>query len=295
MSIHIQKRSSLKLLVALVKPRIIELLLVTAVPALIVAAKGWPNWSDLLAVVGFGTMAAAGANAWNSIIERDLDAQMNRTKHRPLVTGEITVNQSAIAASILTGLSILGMLVTTNLAAAALTAAAIGFYVLAYTIWLKPRTNQNIVWGGVAGCFPVIIAESAVNGKVSIAGWILFLLIFFWTPAHYWPLAAHFKDDYARVEIPMLPVAKPPRTVANWTLIYTALTVVVAFFVYQILDLGLLYLITSTLAGLVFIILSIRYLIQTKTDQGSPMVVFHFSITYLAIVFLSIAVDVLIS
>lgn len=288
------KRNFARVLLALVKPRIIELLLVTAIPVLVLATRGWPNWRSVVAVILFGTIAAAGANAWNSIIEKETDALMKRTQHRPLVTGEISVQTSVLVATSLSITSIVGMYWLSNVAAALLTAAAIGFYVLGYTLLLKPRTNQNIVWGGIAGCFPVIIAESIVLGEVTINGWLLFLLVFFWTPAHYWPLAAHFKEDYARAAIPMLPVEKPTRVVAAWTLFYTVLTVIHSFIVYFVIELGAIYLISATVTGCIFLLLSVRYFVQSsRGEKVSSMEVFHFSITYLAIVFIALAVDVL--
>lgn len=289
------KRNYLRVLLALVKPRIIELLLVTALPVLILSAKGWPDWQSVIAVVVFGTIAAAGANAWNSIIERETDALMTRTQNRPLVTGEISVKSSIVVAALLTFTSISGMFFIANAAAAMLTAAAIGFYVLGYTLLLKPRTNQNIVWGGIAGCFPVVIAESIVLGEVTVNGWLLFSLVFFWTPAHYWPLASHFKEDYARAAIPMLPVEKSNQVVAAWTLFYTVLTVINSLVIYFIIGLGAIFLIVAILAGIAFLLLSLRYLIKAKQDENaSSMEVFHFSITYLAIIFIALAVDVLV-
>jgi protoheme IX farnesyltransferase len=288
-------RRYLRIVLGLVKPRIIELLLVTAVPALILAARGWPSWITLIAVVGFGTLAAAGANSWNSIIERETDALMKRTQHRPLVTGDLSKNHASLIAIFLTISSVLGMYLFTNVQAALLTAAAIGFYVLGYTIILKPRTNQNIVWGGIAGCFPVVIADAAINEQVSVGAWILFALIFFWTPAHYWPLAAHYKDDYSLADIPMLPVEKSAKVVAGWTLIYTVLTILVSIIFYLFTDIGYVYLVTAIAFGAGFLILSTRYLVSAIKGAGtSPMTVFHFSITYLAVLFLAVAVDVLI-
>ena len=288
-------RSYLRILLALVKPRIIELLLVTAIPALIYASGGWPDWRILFAVVVFGTLAAAGANAWNSIIERETDALMSRTKSRPLVTGELSVRHSGFVAAVLSIASIVGMYLATNFAAAALTAAAIGFYVLGYTIVLKPRTNQNIVWGGIAGSFPVVIAEAAVIGEVSSAGWLMFAVIFFWTPAHYWPLAAHFKEDYSLANIPMLPVERPARTVAAWTLFYAVLTVLTSVAFFLVANLGFIFLTAALISGAVFIGLSANYYRDNRSGEGvGSMRVFHFSITYLAILFLSLAVDILI-
>lgn len=291
---QIPKRSYLKILLALVKPRIIELLLVTAIPALILSSDGWPNWQNLFAVVIFGTLAAAGANAWNSIIEKDIDALMNRTKNRPLVTGELTTKHSAVVATALTLISVLGMYFQTNLAAALLTAAAIGFYVLGYTILLKPRTNQNIVWGGIAGCFPVVIAEAAVQGSVSFAGWIMFAIIFFWTPAHYWPLAAHFKQDYALANIPMLPVQQSPKVVAIWTLFYGVLTVIFSGILVFVAGLSFVYTSIATISGFIFLYICVKYLQQSiQGNTAGSMKVFHYSISYLAVLFLGIALDVL--
>lgn len=289
------ERSLFANLISLVKPRIIELLLVTTVPAMILAEQGWPRLSLVISVVGFGTLAAAGANAWNSIIERDSDALMTRTAHRPLVTGELSLKISVITALVLTFTSVIGMLTLVNWQSSVLTAAAIGFYVLGYTIWLKPRTNQNIVWGGIAGCFPVLIADSAVNGIVSLNGWLLFLLIFVWTPAHYWPLAAHFREDYARVAIPMLPVDKPSSIVANWTTIYAIATAIVSTMIFPVLELGFIYIATTSIANLMFLSVCFRYVRQTRQNQeANSMTVFHLSISYLALVFLAIAVDSLV-
>ena len=181
--------------VALTKPRVIELLLVTTVPVMVLAQRGIPNlWLVLATVVG-GALSAGSANAYNMFIDRDIDEHMGRTNARPLVTGEISGAAALVFASALGVISVVWLWIFTTPLAALLSLAAILFYVFVYTLWLKRRSEQNIIWGGIAGCFPVLIGWSAVTGSLSLEAWILFLVVFLWTPPHYWPLSMKYRDD----------------------------------------------------------------------------------------------------
>ena len=192
--------------VALMKLRVVELLLVTTLPALFLAAKGVPPLGLTIATLIGGTLAAGASNAFNMIIEVDSDRLMARTSKRPIVSGAVTETQAFVFASVLTIISLTIFSIFTTVLATVLTAAAIVFYVFGYTIGLKRRTSQNIVWGGIAGCMPVLIGWAAITNSLSLTAWLFFLVIFFWTPPHFWALAIKYKDDYAAAGIPMLPV-----------------------------------------------------------------------------------------
>ena len=199
--------------IALMKLRVVELLLVTTLPALFLAAKGVPPLGLTIATLVGGTLAAGASNAFNMIIEVDSDRLMLRTSKRPIVSGAISETQAFIFASALTIVSLTIFSVFTTLWATVLTAAAIIFYVFGYTIGLKRRTSQNIVWGGIAGCMPVLIGWAAVTNSLSLTAWLFFLVIFFWTPPHFWALAIKYRDDYAAAGIPMLPVVASIKSV----------------------------------------------------------------------------------
>ena len=199
--------------IALMKLRVVELLLVTTLPALFLAAKGVPPLGLTIATLIGGTLAAGASNAFNMIIEVDSDRLMVRTSKRPIVSGAISETQAFIFASALTIVSLTIFSIFTTLWATVLTAAAIIFYVFGYTIGLKRRTSQNIVWGGIAGCMPVLIGWAAVTNSLSLTAWLFFLVIFFWTPPHFWALAIKYKDDYAAAGIPMLPVVASIKSV----------------------------------------------------------------------------------
>ncbi|MSZ45330.1 MAG: protoheme IX farnesyltransferase [Actinobacteria bacterium] len=207
------KSSAISPYIALMKLRVVELLLVTTLPALFLAAEGVPGLKVTLAALIGGTLAAGASNAFNMIIEIDSDRLMGRTSKRPLVTGAVTEQAAFLFASALTVISLTIFKLFTNTYATVLTAAAIVFYVVGYTIGLKRRTAQNIVWGGIAGCMPVLIGWAAVADKLSLTAWLFFLVIFFWTPPHFWALAIKYKDDYAAAGIPMLPVVATMKSV----------------------------------------------------------------------------------
>jgi protoheme IX farnesyltransferase len=195
------------------KLRVVELLLVTTLPALFLAAQGVPPLGLTIATLIGGTLAAGASNAFNMIIEVDSDRLMERTSKRPIVSGAVSETQAFVFASALTVISLVIFSVFTTLWATVLTAAAIVFYVFGYTIGLKRRTSQNIVWGGIAGCMPVLIGWAAVTNSLSLTAWLFFLVIFFWTPPHFWALAIKYKDDYAAAGIPMLPVVATIKSV----------------------------------------------------------------------------------
>jgi len=197
----------------LMKLRVVELLLVTTVPALFIASEGIPSVSVTFWSLLGGTLAAGGANAFNMVIEAESDRLMKRTSNRPIATGQISKKNGLIFSSIISILSLLIFYVFTTILAAFLTAIAIIFYVLIYTITLKRNTSQNIVWGGIAGCMPVLIGQAAVTNSLTTASWLFFMVIFFWTPPHFWALAVRYKDDYSAAGIPMLPVVAPMKSV----------------------------------------------------------------------------------
>ena len=199
--------------IGLMKLRVVELLLVTTVPALFIASEGIPSISVTFWSLLGGTLAAGGANAFNIVIEADSDRLMKRTANRPIATGQISKKSGLIFSSLISILSLLIFYVFTTTLATILTAIAIIFYVLIYTITLKRNTSQNIVWGGIAGCMPVLIGQAAVTNSLTVTSWLFFLVIFFWTPPHFWALAVRYKDDYAAAGIPMLPVVAPMKSV----------------------------------------------------------------------------------
>lgn len=277
---------------ALTKPRIIELLLVTTVPAMVLAARGLPPLGTLVATLVGGALAAGGANAMNSVYDRDIDSVMKRTSTRPMVTGRITPAAGWTFGSALSALSMLWLAWTTNLLAAGLAGLAIFLYVVGYTMVLKRRTSQNIVWGGAAGCFPVLIGWAAVTGHLSWTPWVLFLVIFLWTPPHYWPLSLRFREDYGSAGVPMLPVVADPRHVADQILWYSIATVLASLALVPIAPMGWIYSVSALLLGLVFVWEAL--VLRRRTRAGvdpKPMRLFHWSITYLALLFLAVALD----
>jgi protoheme IX farnesyltransferase len=280
----------LRAYVALTKPRVIELLLVTTIPAMFLAARGFPSlWLVLATLVG-GTMAAGSANALNCVVDADIDSVMKRTKARPLVKHTVSPRNALIFGLVLGVASFTVLLLTTTWLAAVLAVAAILFYVLIYTMVLKRRTSQNIVWGGAAGCMPVIIGWAAVTNTVGWPAWVMFGVIFFWTPPHFWALAMKFKDDYARAGVPMLPVVATKEQVARQILIYS--WVMVAWTLLLVPATGWVYATFAVLFGAWFLITAQR--LHTAVRKGrtnNPMTLFHVSNTYLMLVFVALAVD----
>lgn len=285
--------ATLSAYIAITKPRIIELLLVTTVPTMILAADGWPPLDVAVAVLAGGTLAAAGANTFNSVYDRDIDAVMVRTQRRPVASGRISPRAGVAWGVTLSVVSVLVLAAFANVLAAVLAAAAIAFYVFGYTMWLKRRTPQNIVWGGAAGCMPVLIAWAAVTGTLTWAPVVLFLIIFFWTPPHYWPLSLRYRDDYAAAGVPMLPVVAQPRRVAREIVIYAWIMVLLSLALIPVAPMGWVYAVAAAVLGALFLFEAHALQIRVRRDAETlrPMRLFHWSITYLALLFLAVAID----
>ncbi|HET7721254.1 MAG TPA: heme o synthase [Acidimicrobiales bacterium] len=275
--------------VALTKPRIIELLLVTTVPTMVLAERGMPPfWLMFWTVVG-GTLAAGGANAINMYVDRDIDAVMKRTQHRPLVTGVLTPRQALRFALAIELAAFLLLWATTNLLSAVLAVSATAFYVFVYTLWLKRTSTRNIVIGGAAGAVPVLVGWAAVRNSLAWAPIVLFAIIFYWTPPHFWALAVKYREDYAAADVPMLPAVASLRTTAERILGYTLFLWGLSLVFGPVADLGAVYLVAATVLGAVFTGLALR-LLQNPTTTAA-MRVFSWSITYLTLLFGAIALD----
>ena len=279
--------------VAITKPRIIELLLVTAIPSIILAARGWPEPVTAVAVIVGGMLAAGGANAYNSVYDRDIDAVMARTHARPVATGAVSPRGGLILATLLSVASVAILAVFANALAAALAIVAIAFYAVGYTMLLKRRTSQNIVWGGAAGCMPVLIAWAAVTGTLSWTPVILFLIVFWWTPPHYWPLSLRYREDYAAAGVPMLPVVTDTRSVTRSIVVYSWIMVLTSLALIPVAPMGAVYTVAAVVLGAVFLVEA--HLLRLRALSGAPdvrpMRLFHWSITYLALLFLAVAID----
>lgn len=281
--------------IALTKPRIVELLLITTIPTMFLAQGGFPSWLLIANTIIGGYLAAGGANALNMYLDRDIDAKMKRTKNRPIVTGEVSPRNAVIFGIALSLISAAYLAFTVNMVSAALAVAAILLYVVFYTMILKRRTSQNIVWGGIAGCMPVLIGWSAVTGSVSWAAFFLFLVIFFWTPPHYWPLAEKFTKDYERAGVPMLPVVSSRKKVAYQMIGHTVAMIGCSLAIVPLAPTGPVYGASAAIVGAWFLWLVIRYTVRVHrglTGKAlNPMGVFHASITYLTLLFVALAVD----
>jgi protoheme IX farnesyltransferase len=279
--------------VSLTKPRIVELLLITTVPAMMLAAHGWPDLVTVVVVLVGGSLAAGAASALNCYIDRDIDQLMRRTKRRPLATHFVTPRAALIFGLTLAVVSVVLMAAFTNWLATAMTAASIFYYDVVYTLWLKRRTSQNTFWGGICGAAPVLIGWAAVTGGISLGGWALFAIVFFWQMPHFYALAIKYKDDYARAGIPMLPVVRSMRRVNFEIILFTVLTLVASVAAWP-LGLGAIYGVTAIVTGAFF--LGEAVLMARRSQRGEPlkpMRLFHWSITYLTIVFIAVAVDAL--
>ena len=283
---------TVKAYVSLTKPRVMELLLVVTVPAMILAEGGLPNLWLVLATLLGGAMSAGSAGSFNCYIDRDMDRRMKRTSKRPLVTGEISDRNALVFSWVLGVLSVAWLWLTTNWLAAALSAAAIFFYVVIYTLLLKRHSEQNIIWGGIAGCFPVLIGWAAVTGSLDWPAWIFFLIIFLWTPPHYWPLSMKYRDDYANAGVPMLGVVRGRVTVGLQIILYAWATFASSLLLIPVAHMGIVYTVVALAAGGWFVFESHRlYGSAIRGEEGKPMKVFHGSIAYLSLLSLAIAVD----
>ncbi len=283
--------------VALTKPRVIELLLVSTLPTMIFAERGFPSvWLMISTLVG-GAMAAGASGAFNCYIDRDMDKLMKRTKGRPLVTGDLTPREALVFSWVLAIASLVVLWVGTNPLTTALGLAAILLYVVFYTLILKRRTAQNIVWGGIAGCMPVLIAWAAVTNTIEWPAIILFLVIFLWTPPHYWPLSMKYADDYNAASVPMLGAIANARRVSVQVVLYAWATVVCSMLLVPLGSAGIVYTAIAGGAGIWFVYESHVLYREAQSDHKpaeinrKAMKVFHISITYLSIVFLALAID----
>jgi protoheme IX farnesyltransferase len=277
---------------ALTKPRVVELLLVTTVPAMILAAGGLPSLNLIAAVFVGGALAAGGANTINCWIERDRDQLMRRTRHRPLPSGTIEPGRALVFGLVLEVVAFALLWSAANLLAAGLTLAAAVFYVFVYTIWLKPRTVQNIVIGGAAGAVPALVGWAAVTGGIGAGAALLFAVVFCWTPAHFWALALRYRDDYAAGGFPMLPVVRGAAAAATQILAYAVLVVALSLVLPLVASVGVVYLAAASALGLLFIVQGVR--LRRDPTPERAIAFFTLSNMYLALLFTAVAADVLI-
>jgi heme o synthase len=285
-----QARDTAHAYLGLTKTRIIEQLLVVTVPAMFLAARGIPPVGLIVATLIGGAMAAASAHALNCVIDADIDVKMKRTARRPLARGEVPRRNALIFGLVLGVLSSAWLGLTTNWLAAALSVAAIAFYVLVYTLLLKRRTSQNIVWGGAAGCMPVVIGWAAVTGTVSWPALVMFGVIFFWTPPHFWALAMRYREDYAAAGVPMLPVVATPVQVSRRIVAYS--WVMAAWTLLLLPVTSWVYAVVAVLGGVWFVLQAHRlHAAVAAGREVLPMRLFHLSNAYLCVLFASIAVD----
>ncbi len=302
-------RSTLRAYIALTKPRIIELLLITTLPVMFLAARGLPPlWPAIATLVG-GAVSAGSANALNCYIDRDIDRKMRRTRRRPLAAAPqeraVTPRAALIFGVVLAVVSTCWLWLAVNWLSAALALFANLFYVFGYSLMLKRRTSQNIVWGGLAGCMPALIGWTAITGRLSLAPLPLFLVVFFWTPPHFWALAMRFKEDYAAAEVPMLPVVASNAAVTRRIIRYAWVMVACSLLLWPVAMTGPLYPAAAAILGALFLTEAYRLAHRaraagaagdsaqrTSTAQAiRPMRLFHWSNTYLALLFLAVAVD----
>lgn len=278
--------------IALTKPRIIELLLITTIPTMVVAEGGWPSaWLMLVTLVG-GSLAAGGANAINMYIDRDIDAVMERTRNRPLVTGLIAPRSALVFAVSLEIIAFVVLWAGANLLSACLALSATLFYVFVYSLWLKRTSTQNIVIGGAAGAVPVLVGWAAVTNSLGWTPWLLFLLIFLWTPPHFWALAIRHREDYTAAGVPMLPsVATPDKVVASMVR-YTVALVATSLAVVPVAGMGWVYGVSAVVLGGVFLWGTIA--LGRNQSPAAAMKLFSFSISYISVLFLALTVDVLV-
>ncbi|MGO9584140.1 MAG: heme o synthase [Acidimicrobiales bacterium] len=284
-----QRASRIRAYVALTKPRIIELLLITTVPTMFVAVKGVPPIRSIVLTVLGGALAAGGANAMNMVYDRDIDAMMERTKHRPLVTGVISPGGAVAFALLLEAAAFSLLASTVNLLSAVLAVSATAFYVGVYTMWLKRSSPQNIVIGGAAGAVPVLVGWSAVTGRLSLVPFLMFGLIFLWTPPHFWALAVRYRDDYSAARVPMLPSIANMTKVTRQILCYTLALVALSLVLMPIAHFGLIYAATAIVLGGAFVLYAVG--LWRDPTPGRAMKLFGFSITYLTGLFVAMGVD----
>jgi heme o synthase len=276
--------------VALTKPRIIELLLITTLPTMIVAQRGLPPIWLILATLLGGALAAGGANAINMVVDRDIDKVMHRTRNRPLVTGAVSPRSALIFAITLEVVAFVELWAWVNLLSAALAVSATLFYVFIYTLWLKRTSSQNIVICGAAGAVPVLVGWAAVTDSLSWTPVVLFAIIFVWTPPHFWALAVKYKEDYQAANVPMLPAVATFKRTAREILFYSVILVAVSLVLAAVAHLGAVYIVSAVVLGAVFVALALR--LWMRATPKAAMRLFSYSITYLTLLFVLMAVDI---
>jgi heme o synthase len=276
--------------VALTKPRIIELLLVTTLPTMIVAQRGLPPAWLMAATLLGGALAAGGANAINMYVDRDIDKLMRRTAKRPLVTGAVTPRAALTFAVTLEVVAFVELLGLVNLLSAVLAISATLFYVFVYTLWLKRISSQNIVIGGAAGAVPVLVGWAAVTNSLAWTPAVLFAIIFVWTPPHFWALAVKYKDDYQAAGVPMLPAVATFKRTAREILFYSVILVAVSLLLASVARLGVIYIVSASALGVIFIGLAVK--LWRRATPKAAMKLFSYSITYLTLLFMLMAVDI---
>jgi protoheme IX farnesyltransferase len=285
--------------VGLTKPRVIELLLLTTVPVMFFAARGIPPLGLVVATVVGGTFSAGSASVFNCVYDRDIDEQMRRTRRRALPRHIVSPGAALVFGLVLGVLSTVILAVWVNPLSAVLSVAANAFYVFGYTMLLKRRTTQNIVWGGLAGCFPALIGWTAVTGELSWVPVVLFAVVFFWTPPHTWALALRYREDYANVDVPMLPVVKPAREVGRQIVVYSWVMVATSLLLWPVAGTGVVYPLVAVVLGAVFLLEAHRMWGRTRTTEDlsliQPMRLFHSSNLYLSLLFVAVALDPLLS
>ncbi len=282
----------LRAYVALTKPRIIELLLITTLPTMILAQRGLPPVWLMVATLLGGALAAGGANAINMVVDRDIDKLMHRTRRRPLVTGAVSPRNALVFAVVLEVVAFVELWFWVNRLSAVLAVSATLFYVFVYTLWLKRTSSQNIVIGGAAGAVPVLVGWAAVTDNLSWAPLVLFAVIFVWTPPHFWALAVKYRDDYRAANVPMLPAVATVERTAREILVYTVVMVGLTLLLAPVAHLGVVYLAAASALGLGFVALSVRLWLQATPKAA--MQLFSYSISYLTLLFVAMAVDVLV-
>jgi protoheme IX farnesyltransferase len=274
---------------ALTKPRIIELLLITTVPTMFVASSRLPSAGLVVLTLVGGALAAGGANALNMVYDRDIDAVMERTKNRPLVTGAVTVTEATALALLLEAAAFVVLATTVNLLSAVLAVSAAAFYLGVYTVWLKRSSRQNIVIGGAAGAVPVLVGWSAVTGHLAAPAFVLFGIVFVWTPPHFWALAVRYRDDYQHAGVPMLPSVSDMGSVTWQILAYTVAVWALSLLLVPVAHMGLLYLVVAILGGVGFTYRAVA--LHLSPGPKRAMQLFGFSITYLAVLFIAMGAD----
>jgi protoheme IX farnesyltransferase len=285
--------------VGLTKPRVIELLLLTTVPVMFFAAKGVPPLGLVVATVVGGTLSAGSASALNCVYDRDIDEQMRRTRRRALPRHIVSARSALVFGLALGVVSTVVLAVWVNWLSAALALLANAFYVLVYTMVLKRRTTQNIVWGGLAGCFPALIGWTAVTGELAWAPVVLFAVVFFWTPPHTWALALRYREDYREVDVPMLPVVRPAAEVGRQIVLYSWVMVATSLLLWPVAGTGWFYPAAAGVLGVVFLVEAHRMWSRARTSDSlsviRPMRLFHSSNLYLSLLFVAVALDPLLT